>query len=129
MFLFASCGKGGGAADDSSHNYYDPNDYTYPTVVVNTPTDSQAFPNGSSIDVTGNVSDNSLYQGSITMVNDNSGLVVKDQNYEIHYIPSYNFSMSYVASVSALTSYTITVKFEDHGHNVTTKTVKVTVNP
>jgi hypothetical protein len=87
------------------------------------------MPNGSVINVIGTVSDNSLYQGSITIRNDNLGLIMKDQYYEIHYIPSYNFSVSYTASVSTSTDYTITVKFEDHGHNQTVKTVKVKVEP
>ena len=104
-------------------------DTSFPLVVVNTPTDNQVLANGSVINVNGTVSDNSLFQGSITLRNDNTGLIMKDQYYEIHYIPSYNFSMSYTASVSSPTDYTITVKFEDHGHNQTVKIVKVKVNP
>ena len=128
LFLCISCGKGGVAGDDN-HIIIDNSDDTYPVVVVNTPTDSQVLASGSVISVTGTVSDNSLYQGTITIRNESNGLIMKDQNYEIHYIPSYNFSMSYTASVSSPTDYTITVKFEDHGHNQTVKTVKVKVNP
>jgi hypothetical protein len=128
LFLCISCGKGGVAGDDN-HIIVDNSDDTYPVVVVNTPTDNQVLTTGSTINVTGTVSDNSLYQGSITLRNDNTGLIMNDQYYEIHYIPSYNFSMSYTASVSSSTDYTITVKFEDHGHNLTVKTVKVKVNP
>jgi hypothetical protein len=128
LFLCVSCGKGGGAGSDP-HNVIDTSDTSNPSVIVNTPTDDQVFASGSSIDVTGTVSDNSLYQGSITIKNDANGLVMKDQYYEIHYIPSYNFSMSYVATVNVSTDYTITVKFEDHGHNQTVKTIKVKVNP
>ena len=114
---------------DDNHIIVDNSDDSFPVVVVNTPTDNQELANGSVINVTGTVSDNSLYQGSITLRNESNGLIMKDQYYEIHYIPSYNFSMSYTASVSAPTDYTITVKFEDHGHNQTVKTVKVKVNP
>jgi hypothetical protein len=128
LFLCISCSKGGGG-DSDPHSVIDTSDTSYPTVIVNTPTDDQVFASGSSIDVTGTVSDNSLYQGSITMRNDANGLIVKDQFYVIHYIPSYNFSMSYVATVSTSTDYTITVKFEDHGHNQTVMTIKVKVNP
>lgn len=128
LFLCVSCGKGGGV-DSDPHNFIDISDTSYPTVTVNTPTDDQVYTSGSSIDVTGTVSDNSLYQGSIAIRNEVTGLVMKDQYYEIHYIPSYNFSMSYVATVTTSTDYTITVKFEDHGHNQTVKTIKVKVNP
>ena len=81
------------------------------------------------VNVTGTVSDNSLYQGSIIIRNDATGAIVKDQYYEIHYIPSYNFSMTCPISVTASTDFTVSVKFEDHGHNLTAKTVKIKVNP
>ena len=129
MVLCWSCSKGGPPGNDDNHNYPDPNDYTVPVLVVNTPTDNQVFTNGSSINVTGNISDNSLFQGSITIQNNTTGAIVKDQYYEIHYIPSYNFSLSYVATVMASTDYTVTVRFEDHGHNVASKSIIVTVNP
>lgn len=128
--VFISCAKGGGALpDDPLHNTIDPNDSSFPDVVVNTPTDNQVFASGNAITVTGKVSDNSLYRGSISITNDATGLVVKDQAYEIHYIPVYEFSLSYTASVATATDFTVTVKFEDHGANQTVKTVKVKVNP
>ena len=123
-----SCSKGGAAGDDP-HTTIDPNDNTYPVVTVNTPTDDQVFASGSTIDVTGTVSDNSLFQGSISILNEDNGLVIKDQYYEIHYIPSYNFSMSCPISVTTSTNFTVSVKFEDHGHNITAKTIKIKVNP
>jgi hypothetical protein len=126
-FLCISCGKGGVAADEL--HAIDTSDTTYPVVEVTTPTDSQSFTSGSVINVTGKVSDNSLFQGSITIRNETDGLIVKDQYYEIHFIPSYNFSMSCTISVTATTDYTVTVKFEDHGFNKTTKTLKIKVNP
>ena len=107
----------------------DPSDNSYPVVTISTPTDDQVFASGDVVNVTGTVSDNSLFQGSIAIRNDATGLVVKDQYYEIHYIPSYNFSMSCPISVTASTDFTVSVKFEDHGHNVTAKTVKIKVNP
>jgi hypothetical protein len=128
FFFCASCGKGGAVAEEEVH-VINTSDDTYPVVEVNTPTDNQVFTSGSTINVTGKVSDNSLYQGSITVRNDANGSIVKDQYYEIHYIPTYNFSVSCPISVTAATDFTVTVKFEDHGHNQTVKTVKITVSP
>ncbi len=128
LFVCVACGKGG-AVNEDPHNYYDPGDTSFPVVVINTPGDNQAFASGATIDVTGNVSDNSLFQGSIEVRNDSTGLVLKDQYYEVHYIPSYNFSMSCPVSVPAATTFTVTVRFEDHGHNQTTKTVNIKVSP
>jgi len=128
IFTGFSCTKGGGA-EEAPHATFDPTDKTYPEVTINTPTDNQVYNSGSVIEVTGNVSDNSLFQGSISIRNDANGLVVKDQAYEIHYIPSYNFSLSCPITVTTPTDFTVSVKFEDHGFNVTAKTVKIKVNP
>jgi len=130
IYLCTSCSKGGGGSENNDPTHaFDPNDYSYPSVEVTTPTDSQEFTSGSVINVTGKVSDNSIFQGSITITNDATGAVVKIQYYEIHYIPVYNFSLSCTISVTATTDYTATVRFEDHGHNETVKTVKIKVNP
>jgi hypothetical protein len=123
-----SCGKGG-TIDDEPPHLIDVSDTTYPEVSVTTPTDNQAFTSGSVINVKGTVSDNSLYQGSVIIRNDATGAIVKEQYYEIHYIPSYNFNVPCTIAVNAATDYTVTVKFEDHGWNQTVKTVKIKVNP
>lgn len=128
LVVSLSCSKGGGTSDEP-HNYFDPSDNTYPVVTITSPTDDQTFSSPNTINVTGTVSDNSLYQGSISVRNETTGLVVKDQYYEVHYIPSYDFSMACPVTVSVPTDFTISVKFEDHGHNVTGKTVRVKVNP
>ena len=127
FFFCASCGKGGAVADEV--HAIDTNDTSFPVLEVNTPTDSQSFTSGSTIDVTGKVSDNSLYQGSIVIRNEANGSIVKEQYYEIHYIPTYNFSLPFTISVTAATEYTVIVKFEDHGHNQTVKAVQIKVNP
>jgi hypothetical protein len=128
LILFcAACGKGG-AVDELPHVITD-NDDTYPVLEITTPTTNQVFTSGSSINITGKVSDNSLYQGTISIRNDVTGAIVKEQYYEIHYIPVYNFNISHTISVTTATDFTVIVKFEDHGHNQTIKAVQVTVNP
>ena len=132
LYLFVAaicvgCSKGG-AVEEPPHVIII-NDDTYPVLEVATPTANQVFSSGSTINITGKVSDNSLYQGTITIRNDASGAIVKEQYYEIHYIPEYNFNLSHAVSVSTPTDFTVIVKFEDHGHNQTSKTVQVKVNP
>jgi len=128
LILCLSCSKG-----DESNIHDDPApidpDTSFPVVSITAPTDDQVFTSGSVVNVTGTVSDNSLFQGTITIRNDVSGAVVKEQYYEIHYIPSYNFSMSAPITVTAPSDFTVSVKFEDHGHNQTAKTVRIKVNP
>ena len=52
-----------------------------------------------------------------------------NQAYEIHGLLLYNFSINHTVSTFAAADYTVTVSFEDHGLNATTKSVKVKVTP
>jgi len=117
-------GGGGGGAGSS------PQDTTAPVLNIVTPTDNQVFTSGASINVTGNINDDlGLYRGSIRITNDANGQILKEQLYEIHYILAYNFNISYTPLVSSPSDYTVTVSFEDHGLNTTSKSVKIKVNP
>lgn len=127
-----SCSKGGnaGGGDDEGPHVVSPNDVTAPVLDIYTPTANQVFANGSSINITGKISDDlGLYNGSIRITNDANGELVKQQLYEIHGVLTYNFNITHTVSVTAATDYTITISFEDHGLNKTTKTVKIKANP
>lgn len=133
VLLFAACSKGGTTTEDNGGGgpHVDtPNDVTPPVIVINTPVDDQVFVSGSSISITGKLTDDyGLYRGSIRIVNNATGAVLKEQLYEIHGFLLYNFSLAYTTVVTTPSTYTVTVSFEDHGNNVTTKSVKVKVNP
>ena len=129
-FWLSACSKGGSPNDGGSGNNPSPTDTIPPVLSVQTPTNNQVFNTGNTINVTGLVTDDlGLYRGSIRIVNDASGLLLKEQLYEIHFFKQYNFSVSQVVNVTVPTDFTITVWFEDHGYNKTTKVVKVKVNP
>ena len=128
-----SCSKGGDAGgndDGGGPHIVSPNDVTAPVIVINTPIANQVFSNGNSISITGRLTDDlGLYNGSIRITNDANGEVVKQQLYEIHGLLSYDFNISHIASVTAVSNYTVTVTFQDHGLNTTTQAVKIKVNP
>jgi len=127
VYCVIGCSRGG-AVEDPEHAISE-QDTTYPVLEITTPTNNQVFTSGSTINITGKVSDNSIYQGTISIRNDATGVIVKEQNYEIHYIGTYNFSLSHTLTVTASTDFTVIVKFEDHGLHQTTKAVQVTVSP
>ncbi len=132
MVVIASCSKGGHGTDDSGGGPHvvTPNDTTPPEISIFTPTVSQVFSNGSVINITGKITDDfGLYRGTIRVVNDANGVALVNQPYEIHGLLLYNFNINHTASVAAVSDYTVTVTFEDHGSNTTTKSVKVKVNP
>jgi len=128
-FLFTHCSKGGSLQPDNPNHVLDFSDSTFPVVEITSPAADQEFKSGTAISITGKITDNSLYQGSITIKDEGSGTTVKDQAYEIHGLSSYNYTLNWAPSVSKTTSYIITVKFEDHGFNETSKSVKVKINP
>jgi hypothetical protein len=137
LISLAACTKGGagtgdvdgGSGGNSSH-LNNPADTTPPVVKINTPVADQVFATGGVINVTGKVTDgDGLYRGSIRITNNVNGAVLKEQLYEIHGILQYDFNVSYAASVTVVSDYTVTVSFEDHGQNITSVSAKVKVNP
>src|SRR5688572_27491105 len=116
-----ACSKGGGLGEyngGGGGHVNAPFDTIPPVVTINSPAPDQVFSSGATISVSGNISDNNgLYRGSIRITNDADGTVLKEQSYEIHGLTSYNFNISSSATVSAVTNYTVTVSFEDHGYN------------
>lgn len=134
VMVVLGCSKAGTyTVDDGSGgppHVFVPTDTTAPSLTIYTPVANQEFTNNSVISITGKLTDDyGLYRGTIKIVNDNNGLVVTNQAYEIHGFLQYNFSLNYTASVATVSNFTVTVSFEDHGLNTVTKSVKVKVNP
>jgi hypothetical protein len=126
--IFAACTRSGIPLNESPHviNLDD----TIPAVVtVTKPTDNQVFVSGDTIKMEGKVTDLGLYRGNISITDDANDGILKSQDYEIHGLKEYDFSISYKTSVSIVSNYTVTIWFEDHGLNVTTIKLKVRVNP
>ena len=137
LSTISGCVKGDGVVDDGNGNgngngphIINTQDTTPPVVELYTPIPNQVFSSGSSITITGKVSDgDGLYQGRIRITDDANGTILKEQLYIIHGITQYNFDVSHQAVVTAVSNFTVTVVFEDHGLNTNTATVKIKVNP
>lgn len=132
--LMVACAKSGSNTDDGGggggpHIITD-NDTTRPVLTVITPSNNQVYTSGSSVSVSGTITDDmGLYRGYVRITNDVTGEVVKEQLYEIHGILSYNFNVAAAVTVTAATDFTVTVFYEDHGLNGVNRTLKVKVNP
>jgi len=127
--LFTHCSSGGYGQETDPNHVLNFSDSTSPVVEITTPTADQEFKSGTAISITGKITDNSLYQGSIIIKDEGTGITVKDQVYEIHGLSSYNYNLAWTPSVTTITSYIITVKFQDHGFNESSKSIKVKINP
>lgn len=122
-------GKGEDGGNDGNPHPVDNGDTTVPVMKLDKPVMNQIYVSGDTIKIQGSVTDNSLYRGKIKIVNDASNFKMHEQVYEIHGLPSYNFSLHYKTYVTSNTDYTVSVEFEDHGSNIATQTIKVKVNP
>lgn len=131
VVIYISCSKGGSSGDGTNGQHIvTTNDTIAPEITVFTPTANQVFANGNVIGITGRITDDlGLYRGTIKMINDANGNVLLNQAYEIHGLRLYNFSINHTTSVTSASDYTVTISFEDHGSNITSKSVKVKVNP
>ncbi|MBI3137322.1 MAG: hypothetical protein HYZ15_01920 [Sphingobacteriales bacterium] len=130
--ILSACSKGGGTQDNGSGGLHvvTENDTIPPVLEITTPVSNQAYASGSTISITGKISDDlGLYRGSIRITNDATGEVLKEQLFEIHGVLLYNFNVAYVATATAVTDYTVSVFFEDHGLNNASRSLKVKVNP
>ncbi len=129
ILVHLSCSKGG-ATNDPGNHINNPNDTVAPVLTVNTPVPDQAYSSGGTIQISGRITDDlGLYRGAIKIINDATGATIKEQLYEIHGLPAYDFNVNHIATVSTVTNFTVSVWFEDHGYNSATKTVKIKVNP
>lgn len=130
VFSFVACSKSGSGTDDDSNHLFSANDKTPPEVLIFTPSAGQVFSNGSTINMSGRITDDlGLYRGTIKIVNEATGNTIMSQSYEIHGLRLYNFNINHAISATALSDYTVTVSFEDHGANTASKSVLVKVNP
>ncbi len=86
------------------------------------------FSSGSVITIEGNVKDEALYNGKVRITNE-ANAMIKEQVYKIHGLTTYNFNITHLVSVTVASVYTITVEFQVHGLNNTTKAVRVNVRP
>jgi hypothetical protein len=132
--VISACSKGSAGTDGTQLgggvNYNTVVDTTPPGISIITPTDNQVFTSGNTINISGTITDDyGMYRGSIRVYNDGTNTLLSQQLYEAHYLLSYNYSLNYTPVVITPTILRIEVSFEDHGANVTTKSVKVTINP
>ena len=127
--FFSGCTKVGSTAPENVHQE-DQNDDIFPVITITKPTDNQVYANGDSIIIEGKSTDNKvMYKGKVILKNDITGGIVAEQLFETHFLSVLNFRVAYKASVTAATDFTIAAEFQDHGLNVSTKTLKVKVNP
>ena len=129
--VIAACSKGGAVVDNGPADPgFVPSDTTAPQISIYSPAAEQVFSNGSSILISGRITDDyGLYRGTIKMTDDSNGIVVMNKPYEVHGLVSHNFSVNHVATVQLLTNYTITISFEDHGYNTAVVSRKIKINP
>lgn len=132
LLVAVSCSKGGTVTEvpEGGPHLNNPTDTLPPSLVISTPVPDQVVQSGSAITVSGRVTDDlGLYRGTIRITQDATGFLLREQAYEIHGMLSYSFNLAQPITVTTATDYTVTVRFEDHGSNAVSRSVKFKVNP
>lgn len=109
----------------------DANDKTAPSVTITAPIDNASLSASTAVAIKGTVTDETgLHELTIIVTNDADGKELFKDTPSVHDKTSYDFNESYTPSgVAAAINATLTVIAEDHGSNVTTKTVKFVLKP
>ncbi len=116
IVLFASCKK-------------NPGDINLPAVTLTSPAASQVYANGSSVNITGTVTDNGLHELKISIINAATTAVLFTKTVSVHGLNGYTVNENWINNVSAITNATVKVEVTDLGNNYVEKTVQIVLNP
>jgi hypothetical protein len=105
------------------HHDHDDSDTTSPVVTITKPAESSNVVGALQVVVA--VSDNSLHEMSVELLKDSDNSVLVSEKPKVHDETSYNFDKTFnLSGITDQTPMTLKVKVEDHGGNVTEKTLK-----
>jgi hypothetical protein len=98
-----------------------------PTIIINSPTENQNFSVGDTIVLSGETTDDSLHELSVSLKNP-EGLARIQENPEVHDLASYSFEYSYVLTAGDLGTNIVMVVSVNHTELSTTKMVNINVS-
>ena len=100
-------------------------DTTAPVLTIVSPAENEAFTGEVHLELT--VTDESLHEMSIKVTKDSDGVVVFEEDPEVHDLTEFEYHEHFTpAGLSGATALTLTMTVEDHASHITTKTVKFT---
>lgn len=121
---FSSCKK-----EEDDHSHDTTSDNTKPVITISSPTSTAMYNNGDTIKIRGTVTDNSLHELLIKIVDDANGTVLYSTAPTVHDLTTYSFSANWKSSVTDHTNASVIVMAEDHSSNVSSDTVHVHIMP
>ncbi|HEY1045826.1 MAG TPA: hypothetical protein VGF79_05265 [Bacteroidia bacterium] len=121
---FSSCKK-----EEDDHSHDSTSDTSKPVITISSPVSTAMYNNGDTIKIRGKVTDNSLHELLIKVVNDANGAVLYSTAPTVHDLTTYSFSVDWKSSVTDHTNASIIVLAEDHSSNVSSDTVHVHIMP
>lgn len=122
---FTSCKKD----EDDDHSHDSSTDTSKPAITISSPASTAMYNNGDTIKIRGIVTDNSLHELLIKIVNDANGAVLYSTAPTVHDLTSYSFSADWKSSVTDHTNASVIIMAEDHASNVSSDTVHVHIMP
>lgn len=122
MLHFTACKKDEAQDDDL-------NDHDKPVITMTSPSDSLMYNNGDTIRINGTVTDHSLHELLVTIVDNANDSVLYSQSPEVHDFTSYTIDMKWKAQVANHTNASVIVVAEDHNSNISSDTIQVHIMP
>ncbi len=123
LIQLSSCKK------EDDHHDDDANDHDKPSLAINTPSNLQMFNNGDTIKIRGLVSDASLHELLVKIVNDSDNSVLYSETPTVHDLTTYSLNSNWKSAVSNHINASVIVVAEDHNANVGSDTVKIHIMP
>ncbi len=100
----------------SCHKHSDDTDTDPPVVTISSPTDNQAFQNGSIMNISGLVTDHSMHAIIVTITDTGTNSVLYSKEIEAHDLTSYNLNETWTVAITANTTANVKISAEDHSN-------------
>lgn len=129
LLLLAFCQLSSCKKEDDHQHEDDSTDIVKPSVMVTLPSSMQMYNNGDTVKIKGSVSDASLHELLIKIVNDADGTILYSETPTVHDLTSFSINSNWKSNVTTHTNASVIVVAEDHNSNVGSDTVKIHIMP
>ena len=107
----------------------DANDHDKPVLSITLPTDSMTYKHGDTVKIRGLVTDNSLHELFVSIVENTNDSVLFTDAPNVHDLSAFSIASNWKSQVTKLTNARVIVVAEDHNANVTSDTIRIQVLP
>ena len=112
--------------DDHDHSS---TDSEKPVLSMTLPSDSMTFNNGDTVKIRGTVTDNSLHELMVSIINNDNDSILYSAAPVVHDLTAYTIAMDWKSQVTTHTNASVIIVAEDHSANVVADTIRIHIMP